>query len=322
MIGNKITACVLVMFLIISILSLQLSPKEAFAKTYYIYVADMPEHWKDDFGHVLPEAKQYWKDRILGINFVEITQREKADFAIQWASEYQGTKLGYWNPSSVNEFGIPYIAITLGYMDDESVKWQDRKFNLVDPEYATLITIHEIGHAIGFDHSNDPNDIMYPAILNYEMWLSSKNKSQEVEVKQSLSPILQALVNNMIEGLKPQIYDMQDSLYAAEFSNLDAQKEKDDAWNSFGLAKAYFDNAESAQKRGEGAISESNHYGASQEFDYTISELIKIQDPLEQARAHLDKGQQLESEYQEKIKEESSNQTEEREKFCFLFWCW
>ena len=131
MIGNKITACVLVMFLIISILSLQLSPKEAFAKTYYIYVADLPQHWKDDFGHVLPEAKQYWKDRILGINFVEITDREKADFAIQWASEYQGTKLGYWNPSSVNEFGIPYIAITLGYMDDEPVKWQDRKFNLV-----------------------------------------------------------------------------------------------------------------------------------------------------------------------------------------------
>jgi len=88
------------------------------------------------------------------------------------------------------------------------------------------------------------------------------------------------------------------------------------------LAKAYFDNAESAQKRGEGAISESNHYGASQEFDYAISELIEIQDPLEQARAYLDEGQQLESEYQEKTKEESSNQTEEKQKFCFLFWCW
>jgi len=303
------------------ILLLILIPTSAEAKTYYIYVAGLPEHWKNDFGHVLPEAKQYWKDRILGTNFVEITSREKADFGIQWASQYQGGKLGYWNPSSVNEFGIPYIAITLGYMDDESVKWQDRKFNLVDPEYATLITTHEIGHAIGFEHSTDPNDIMFPSITNYDSWLSNKNKSQEGEIKKSLSPILQDLVSNMIEGLKPQIYLMQDALYAAEFSNLDAQKEKDNAWNSFGLAKAYFDDAESAQKKGEGAISESNHYMASQEFDYSISELIKIQDPLEQAKAHLDKGQQLESEYQEKTKEEPSNQTEERETFCFLFWC-
>lgn len=304
------------------ILVIIFSPLIAEARTYYIHVLDIPKHWEERFSHVLPEAKKYWENKILGLKFVEQSQREKADFIIQWASEYQGTKLGYWNPSSVNAFGKPYIAITLGYMDDESVDWRDRKFNLVDPEYATLITIHEIGHAIGFEHSTDPNDIMYTSILNYEMWLSNKNKSQEVEIQKSLSPILQDLVNNMIEGLKPQIYDMQDSLYDAEFSNLDAQKEKDDAWNSFGLAKAYFDNAESAQKRGEGAISESNHYGASQEFDYAISELIEIQDPLEQARAYLDEGQQLESEYQEKTKEESSNQTEEKQKFCFLFWCW
>ena len=309
-----------VAFLLAIVTILLVIPLSAEAKTYYIHVIDMPKNWEERFSHVLPEAKKYWENKILGLKFVEQSQREKADFIIQWASEYQGTKLGYWNPSSVNAFGKPYIAITLGYMDDESVKWQDRKFNLVDPEYATLITTHEIGHAIGFEHSTDPNDIMYTAILNYEMWLSSKNKSQEVEIKKSLSPILQDLVNNMIEGLKPQIYDMQDSLYAAEFSNLDAQKEKGNAWNSFGLAKGYFDNAESAQKRGEGAISKSNHYEASQEFDYAISELIEIQDPLEQARAHLDKGQQLESEYQEKTKEESLNQTEE--KFCFLWWCW
>lgn len=307
-----------VAFLLAIVTILLVIPLSAEAKTYYIHVIDMPKNWEEHFDQALPQAKAFWANKIPGTQFIEITNREAADFVIQWASQYQGTKLGYWNPSSVNELRKPYIAITLGYMDDESVDWRDRKFNLVDPEYVTEITKHELGHAIGLPHSNDPNDIMYPAILNYDAWLSNKNKSQEVEIQKSLSPILQDLVNNMIEGLKPQIYDMQDSLYAAEFSNLDAQKEKDNAWNSFGLAKGYFDNAESAQKRGESAISESNHYGASQEFDYTISKLIKIQDPLEQARAHLDKGQQLESEYQE----ESSNQTEEKQKFCFLFWCW
>jgi len=279
MIGNKITAYVLVMFLIISILSLQLSPKEAFAKTYYIYVADLPEHWKDDFDHVLPEAKQYWKNRI-GINFVEITQREKADFAIQWASEYQGTKLGYWNPSSVNEFGIPYIAITLGYMDDESVKWQDRKFNLVDPEYATLITTHEIGHAIGFEHSTDPNDIMYTTILNYEMWLSNKQRQQEkIEIRMETF-LLQKDVNEKIEEIKPLIYEMQDLLYSIIATNSQQEERLDKAWSSFGLAKSYFDNVESAQRDGEQAISQRNLSDAYWKYKHALSKLNKIQEPL------------------------------------------
>jgi len=95
----------------------------------------MPKNWEEHFDHALPQAKAFWANKIPGTQFIEISNREAADFVIQWASQYQGTKLGYWNPSSVNELGKPYIAITLGYMDDESVDWRDRKFNLVDPEF-------------------------------------------------------------------------------------------------------------------------------------------------------------------------------------------
>lgn len=303
------------------ILVIIFSPLIAEARTYYIHVLDIPKHWEERFGHVLPEAKKYWENKILGLKFVEQSQREKADFIIQWASEYQGTKLGYWNPSSVNAFGKPYIAITLGYMDDESVDWRDRKFNLVDPEYATLITTHEMGHAIGLGHSSDPNDIMYTSILNYDSWLSNKQRQQEKIEIQTQALFLQKDVNEKIEEIKPLIYEMQDLLYSIIATNSEQEEQLDKAWSSFGLAKGYFDNAESAQKKGE-LITESNLVGSYWDFNHAKNELDKIQEPLDQADKYFIKTQELKSEYQEKTKEESSNQTEEKQKFCFLFWCW
>ena len=88
------------------------------------------------------------------------------------------------------------------------------------------------------------------------------------------------------------------------------------------MAKAYFDNSESAQKKGEQGISESNLVGSYWDFNHAKNELDKIQEPLDQANEYLIKIQELESEYQEKTKEESSNKTEEKQKFCFLWWCW
>lgn len=149
------------------------------AKDWRLYVGEMPKHWEPQFGNLLFYATQYWKEQFPADEFYEVSSYENADFVVQWASEYQSNektdtkKIGYYTANSNNEYGKPYVAITLGFMTGDEL---DRKFELVNEEYALLITIHELGHAIGLKHSDDPNNIMYPSIYNYEQWLLEKTK--------------------------------------------------------------------------------------------------------------------------------------------------
>jgi len=169
---------VIIIAIIVSSITIFSILPDAEAKTWKVHIIDMPVQWQSQFGHLYDEGTKYWEEQIPGTYFTEITYREQADFVIQWSSKFEGDRLGYYTTNTDNDFGRPFIAITIGYMDDdESIKWQDRKFNLVDPEYAQLITIHELGHAIGFDHSKNPDDIMYPSIYNYDLWLSQKQSA-------------------------------------------------------------------------------------------------------------------------------------------------
>ena len=154
---------------------------QAEGKVWYVYVDDMPKHWEEKFSTVITDATKYWEERLPDTQFHFVSFPEQAEFVVQWASQYIGTKLGYYTPDTKNDYGRPYIAITLGYMDEELPKGQVRKFNLVNAEYATEITKHEIGHAIGFLHSEDPNDIMYPKIYDYQRWLENKTSQPKSE---------------------------------------------------------------------------------------------------------------------------------------------
>ena len=94
-----------------------------------------------------------------------------------------------------NEYGKPYAAITLGFMTGEGI---NKKFQLVDEEYALLITIHEIGHAIGLGHSDNPNNIMYHSIYNYQAWLEQKTLNLQ-QANQTQSEFTESNLSDLVD---------------------------------------------------------------------------------------------------------------------------
>jgi len=307
----------------------------------------MPKHWEDDYGNIMYEATKFWEKRIPGTKFYETTNREKADFGVQWASEYQGTKLGYWTPNSNNDFGIPYIAITLGYMDDDSVPFQDRKFNRVNVEYALEITKHEIGHTIGLSHSDDPKDIMFSRITDYNCWLvmnlmedigrpditcntpfGSVNVVSEDQYS-SQAEKAQLTYKNKINELNSGIETAENSLSGLEYESPDAQKKIEQAWN---LRWSALQSLDKAQKKWESGVSEikKQHFRTSINFFKGVdADSESVGNNLIWITAAINDAEKMESEYQSQKKNETppkENKPEEskkqEEKFCFLFWCW
>jgi hypothetical protein len=315
---------IIIAVMVCSISVLSILP-DAEAKTWKVHIAEMPKQWESNFGNLYHEGTKYWEKQLPGTYFTEITQREKADFVVQWASQFQGNRLGYYTSSTNNEFGKPYIAITLGFMDDESVKWQDRKFHLVDAEYAKLITIHEIGHAIGFDHSTDPKDIMYPTIYNYDDWLRKQQPGYvETLVTQynSKSIETQQEANSKVSEVKEYVYSKQDLLSSKHYESNEAQEKLDNAWKSLEEAKGYLNQAEWTQKEGESYLSMSDYEEAYFKYLHSVGMAKKVWDPIIEINKSLESAEEFEFEYQKNKSEQVTVQKIEQSQTCFLFWCW
>ena len=312
-----------------------LYPGIAEAKDYYIYVAPIPKQWESTYGNILYDATKWWKERVPGTEFYTVQQVRHADFVFQWGSQpveikAGETRLGYFTTNTDNDFGRPYILITLGYF--EGGKW-----NLVDPDYALQITIHEFGHAMGYGHSTDPNDIMYPSIYNYKDWLMVKSGQMEANGFSvvplfgenivsspyvSLSFTLQEKVNSEIEDLKSSIFSTEDTLYKTKVKNVEAQAELDKAWMELSLAKESLANAEWTQKEGEEFLANSNYESAYYKYDYTKKRIDQGWGNIIETNSKLHNALEMDNFYQSSEKNEQPTSLDQKEKFCFLFWCW
>jgi predicted Zn-dependent protease len=97
------------------------------------------------------------------LTFREVDNANDADIVILWASGEHGDGDPFDGPGNVlahASYPNPYTErkVFLHFDDDEH--WVDSDSNNVDLE---TVAAHEIGHTLGFDHSDDPNALMYPS---------------------------------------------------------------------------------------------------------------------------------------------------------------
>ena len=144
-------------FVVGAILLISIMPFSYAEKTYNVYVDPLPE-----FGNFaqnsVSDALDWWEQELPDVKFKIVSNPQSADFTIQWVKDFGTEVIGYAYDDLFMEVGLgdSYIADT----------WYPYSTN-----YVTDIVKHEVGHILGYEHVNNPQDIMYAVTANTEYGL-------------------------------------------------------------------------------------------------------------------------------------------------------
>tara|TARA_Y100000310_G_scaffold336130_1_gene419875 strand:+ start:1488 stop:2333 length:846 start_codon:yes stop_codon:yes gene_type:complete len=116
---------------------------------------------EDDVLDNLGKAIDFWEDNE-NVIFTKTSSESSADLMVQWVKEFGGEHIGY----SYGEI----IEIGLGdsfCLDD----WKQ-----YDEDTLFLLSTHELGHFLGYEHSTDEKDVMYPELpTKFEVDIEEEN---------------------------------------------------------------------------------------------------------------------------------------------------
>jgi hypothetical protein len=118
--------------------------------THYIYVQPLPQETQFT-SDLISKSTNYWSERI-GSKFSIISDPNVSSIKITWLREphleYSGYTIG------------KTVEVAIG--DSKC----DNTWHPYDTNFVSSTLTHELGHALGFGHSTNTNDIMYPVIFN------------------------------------------------------------------------------------------------------------------------------------------------------------
>ncbi|MCH8972657.1 MAG: matrixin family metalloprotease [Thaumarchaeota archaeon] len=121
------------------------------SKEYLIYVEPVPE-WSEDISYLVDEAVEFWQS-VTGAKFRLVESFDATSAKISWYKQL---------PNGYDGFVIRERLVQIGLGNNDC----DGAWRPYDTNSVRKVLIHEIGHVMGLEHTNDQSSLMYPVIHN------------------------------------------------------------------------------------------------------------------------------------------------------------
>jgi hypothetical protein len=124
----------------------------------------------DDVRELVRQAFALWA-QVVPLSFTEVNSASQADFLVSWevgnhgdSDPFDGIGGTLAHATFPNPFADRQVII---HFDDEE-PWSNSTSRDVD---MLTVAAHELGHALGLDHSNDPDALMFPSYFGPRRFL-------------------------------------------------------------------------------------------------------------------------------------------------------
>jgi len=261
------------------------------AQTYKVYVQQMPQMWKKTFDQVLPNAFQYWKQKNPDVSFELTKYPDPSDFVIEWSSQFDASKTGHYSSDTQNYYDKPKFTVPLAYL-------KAGKLKTVSPEFATEIAKHNLGHAMGLSHSDDPKDIMYPQIENYESWLQANTKVSPKNTVGDWKPKaekLQADLDKKLDASEAKLSALIPSVNSTWTTNKASEAEMKKAQDIIFVGRKLVSDAESFKVDGDDLLSQSKYSDAYYKYLDSMNRIKSLDAKITEIKKAIKKAIYLES---------------------------